>query len=394
MANTMANGPLTGEKVLELGSYVAAPFCARLLADFGAEVIKVEPPEGDPVRHMGHRKDGKSLYAASIMRNKSLVALDLRTAEGQDIVKSLVAKMDYVVEGFRPGTLEKWGLGYDVLKAINPRIILVRISGFGQTGPYRDRPGYGPIGEAMSGLRGITGDPDRPPPRVGVPLADYICGLYAAFGAMLAARARDKIGEGQVVDAALYEAAFSFMEPHLPAYAALGVVPKRAGSRLPNSTPNALYPARDGYIQISAPGQAVFRRLVTLMGRPEIADDTRFDCERARNENAEALDIVISGWTSSHELNLLEQRLVEAEIPAARIYSIADIFTDPHFAARDMLLDVLDDEYDNVVMAGVVPKLGGTPGRVTWPGRTVYADTRHILSELDELADREKTNSD
>jgi len=230
-------GPLAGTRVLELGSTVAGPFCGRLLADFGAEVIKIEPAEGDAVRTMGKRFHGKSLYAASIFRNKSLVCLDLREPRGQEIARKLAAKSDVLIENFRPGGLEKWGLGYDRLSAENPGLVMVRISGFGQDGPYGQRAGYGVIGEAVSGLRHVTGDPDRPPARIAVSLTDCITGLYGAFGATLALLARGKTGRGQVVDAALYECAFSFMEPHVPAYDKLGAVAMRTGSRLPDSTP-------------------------------------------------------------------------------------------------------------------------------------------------------------
>jgi crotonobetainyl-CoA:carnitine CoA-transferase CaiB-like acyl-CoA transferase len=248
MKYDLKNGPLSGYRVIELGSMVSGPFCSRLMADFGAEVIKVEQVDGDPVRYMGSRQKDKSLYAASILRNKDLLALDLHKPAGQAIVKRLVAKSDIVIENFRPGTLEKWGLGYEELNEHNPRIILVRISGFGQTGPYKDRPGYGPIGESISGLRELTGDPDRPPPRMAVSLTDYLCGLYGAFGAVSAALVREQTGVGQIIDSSLYEAGYSLMEPHIPAYSALGIIPERTGSKLSNSSPNNLYPAQDGHI--------------------------------------------------------------------------------------------------------------------------------------------------
>ncbi|MDA7947109.1 MAG: CoA transferase [Hyphomicrobiaceae bacterium] len=383
------HGPLSGYRVVELGSMVAGPFCGRLLADFGAEVIKIEPVDGDPIRFMGSRHRDKSLYAASIMRNKKLLALDIRTPRGQEVVKRLVANSDFVLENFRPGTLEKWGLGYKDLKAVQPRIILIRISGFGQTGPYRERPGYGPIGEAISGLREITGDPDRPPPRMAVSLTDYISGLYGAFGAVMAALAREKTGEGQVIDTSLYEAGFSFMEPHIPAYAALGVIAKRAGSRLPNTTPNNLYPARDGYIHIAAVSQPIFRRFAELMERPELADDPRFATPLARNEHVEELEDIISAWTSRHDLRDLECMLIEAHVPAARIYTVKDIFDDPHFAERDMLLELPEPDLDTVTVTGIIPKLGDTPGKVRWLGRDVGADTHEILREIAGFDDQE-----
>ena len=270
-------GPLAGFRVLELGSTVAGPFCGRLLADFGAEVIKVEPPEGDPVRAMGKHVDGKSLYAATILRNKRLIALDLRQPGARDVIRRLIFACDVVVENFRPGTLEKWGIGYDALRAMNPRLIMVRISGFGQTGPYRDRPGYGFLGDAVGGLLHINGYPDRPPVRAAVPVTDMVTGLYGALGAVMALLARKDSGQGQLVDAALYESSFSLMESHVPAYEKLGHVAMRAGTHLPGSTPNSLYPTADGgYIAVAAASDAVFRRLTAVMGQSALADDPRF----------------------------------------------------------------------------------------------------------------------
>ncbi|HRA22000.1 MAG TPA: CoA transferase, partial [Usitatibacteraceae bacterium] len=326
-------GPLSGYRVLEMGSTIAGPFCGRLLADFGAEVIKVEPAEGDAVRTMGKRFHGKSLYAASIFRNKSLISVDLRTPAGQDVVRRLAAKCDVVVENFRPGALEKWGIGYADLSRTNPGLVMVRISGFGQTGPYSDRPGYGVIGEAVSGLRHITGDPDRPPSRIAVSITDYITGLYGAFGAALALLARGRSGRGQYVDSALYECAFSFMEPHIPAFEKLGLVAQRAGSRLPDSTPNNLYVSGDGqFIHITAMGDAVFRRLAACMGSPGLADDPRFRLAVDRSRNHEAIDDLIGQWTGLHALDRLESMLRAADVPATRIFTIADIFGDPHYA--------------------------------------------------------------
>ncbi|TAL57073.1 CaiB/BaiF CoA-transferase family protein [Pandoraea sp.] len=384
------SGPLAGYRVLEMGSTVAGPFCGRLLADFGAEVIKVEPIEGDPVRTMGKRYAGKSLYAASILRNKSLIAVDLRSSEGQALVRKLVAQCDVVVENFRPGGLEKWGLGYDDLAKLNPGLVMVRISGFGQTGPYRERAGYGVIGEAISGLRHITGDPDRPPARAAVSLTDYFTGLYAAFGATMALLSRHATGRGQCVDAALYECAFSFMEPHIPAYEKLGYVANRAGSRLPDSTPNNLYPTRDhSFIHITAMGDAVFKRLAAVMQRPGLADDARFASNLARSEHSEALDALIGTWTLTHNLSELEQVLAAANVPATRIFTMRDIFSDPHFKARDMLVDVPDEQLGKVTMAGVVPRLSDTPGVLRTSGGEIGRDTRQVLTDLAGLSAEE-----
>lgn len=378
---------LSGYRVLELGSTVAGPFCGRLLADFGADVIKVEQPEGDPVRTMGKRLDDRSLYAASIFRNKALISIDLRRREGRELVAELATSCDVLIENFRPQTMERWGLGYEVLADANPGLVMVRISGFGQDGPYRDRPGYGVIGEALSGLRHITGDTDRPPSRVAVSMTDYITGLYAAFGATLALLARERTGRGQVVDAALYETAFTFMEPWIPAFEKLGHVAGRSGSRLPESTPNNLYPtADDDFIHITAPSNTVFGRLAGAMGRPDIATDHRFANPVDRSTHHADLDGVIAAWTRQHDLADLERVLTGAEVPASRIFSIADIFADPHYAARGSIAHAPDDELGTIAMATVVPRLSDTPGEIRHAGRRVGADTRRVLEETFGMA--------
>jgi crotonobetainyl-CoA:carnitine CoA-transferase CaiB-like acyl-CoA transferase len=388
--------PLAGYRVLEMGSTVAGPFCGRLLADFGAEVIKVEPAEGDAVRSMGKRFHGKSLYAASIFRNKSLISVDLRKPEGQDVIRRIAASCDVVVENFRPGGLEKWNLGFADLERVNPRIIMVRISGFGQSGPYSERAGYGVIGEAVSGLRHITGDPDRPPSRVAVSITDYITGLYGAFGAVMALLARGKSGRGQCIDAALYECAFSFMEPHIPAFEKLGQVAGRAGSRLPDSTPNNLYVSRDHqFIHITAMGDAVFRRLATCMGAPELADDARFKDPLDRSRNHEEIDDIIGRWSRGLDLAELETLLHAGGVPATRIFTIADIFSDPHYRARGTLVDAPDDELGTVCMAAPVPRMSATPGGVRHAGRRVGQDTHRVLAEIagfssDQIAELER----
>ncbi len=386
-AGALERGPLAGYRVLELGSTVAGPFCGRLLADFGAEVLKVEEAQGDPVRTMGKRFHGKSLYAASIFRNKALISVDLRKPEGQELVRELAKKCDLVVENFRPGGLEKWGLGYAQLSALNPRLVMVRISGFGQDGPYSQRAGYGVIGEAVSGLRHLTGDPDRPPSRVAVSMTDYITGLYAAFGATLALLAREKTGRGQYIDAALYECAFSFMEPWIPAYQKLGHVAMRSGSRLPESTPNNLFPTADRqFIHITAMGDSVFERLAGAMGQPALAEDPRFATALARSENHEAIDDLIARWTTRHELAELEAMLEKALVPATRVFTIADIFGDPHYRARGSIVEAPDEDLGGVAMAAVVPRLSDTPGKVRHSGHRVGQDTRRVLQELLGLA--------
>jgi crotonobetainyl-CoA:carnitine CoA-transferase CaiB-like acyl-CoA transferase len=332
---------------------------------------------------MGKRFCGKSLYASSIFRNKSLICVDLRAAEGQAIVRELAARCDVVVENFRPGGLEKWGLGYDRLAVLNPALIMVRISGFGQTGPYSKRPGYGVISEAMSGIRHVTGDPDRPPARVAVSMTDYITGLYAAFGAATALLERERTGRGQVIDAALYECAFSFMEPWIAAYEKLGHVAHRMGSRLPDSTPNNLYPTRDGqFIHITAMGDAVFRRLATAMDRPDLATDPRFDSATRRSMNHEAIDTVIAAWTAQRPLPVLEATLERHGVPAMRIFSMEDIFRDPHYRARNTIVAAADDDLGTVTMAAVVPRLSATPGTIVHSGHRVGQDTREILRDV------------
>jgi crotonobetainyl-CoA:carnitine CoA-transferase CaiB-like acyl-CoA transferase len=375
------NGPLTGIRVLELGTSVAGPFCGRLLADFGAEVVKVEDPRGDPLRTMSKRIDGESLYATTLLRNKRLAAVDLHSDEGRKLVREMARHCDILIENFRPGVLEQWGLGYEELSRDNPGIILVRISGFGQTGPYRERAGYGVIGEAMSGLRYLTGDPDRPPGRTNASVTDEVTALYAALGAMMALHERATSGRGQIIDAALYESAFSLIEPHVPVFGALGIVPERAGSRLPDSTPNNLYPTRDQrHIHITAMADGVFRRLVDTMGQSALADDPRFHTAEARSANADEIDCLISAWTETHDLLTLERTLEDAGVPASRIYDIADIYADPHYHARKMLVDLPHRKFGKVTVPGVVPKLSETPGTLRHAGGAIGEDTRDVLT--------------
>ena len=388
-------GPLQGYRVIELGSTVAGPFCGRLLADFGADVIKVEQREGDAVRSMGNVKAGRSLYGASIFRNKRIVSIDLRDERGRALVRRMCDRADIVIENFTPGRLEQWGLGYETLSATNPGLILVRISGFGQDGPNSQRPGYGVVCEAFSGIREITGDPDRPPARVAVSMTDYITGLYAAFGATMAALDRKRTGRGQVVDAALYEAAFSFMEPHIPAFQQLGLVAKRCGSRLPGHTPNSLYPTADGrYIHVTAGSQSVFKRLAHVMGRDDLLEHPHFSTPLARAENEDEVDALVGVWTGSLDLLDLEKILGAVNVPASRIFNMSDIFEDPHYSARNMIVTATDPVLGPVAMANVVPRLSRTPGEVRWAGHDTGQDTETVLmedfglsqSEVDELA--------
>jgi crotonobetainyl-CoA:carnitine CoA-transferase CaiB-like acyl-CoA transferase len=380
--------PLSRFRVLELGSTISGPFCGRLLADFGAQVVKVEDPAGDTVRTIGRHYHGKSLYAASLFRNKATIAIDLRTSEGQDVVRALATNCDVLIENFRPGTLESWSLGPDALSALNPGLVIVRISGFGQTGPYSHRPGYGVIGEAVSGLRSINGDPDRPPGRMATALTDYITGLYGAFGALIALLNRQFTGRGQVVDAALSECAFSFMDPYVPVYEKLGEIAQRAGSRLPGANPNNLYATGDSqFIHIAAFSDSMFKRLCKTMGHSELAQDPRFSTAQNRNERPDELDDIISKWTKSHALADLEKMLDPAGIPATRIFTIADIFRDPHYKARKMLVSTPDKDLGSLTLAAPVPLLSDTPGRLSHAGHSVGQDTREVLREIGNYDD-------
>ena len=383
-------GPLAGLRVIEICSTIAGPACTRLLADFGADVIKIEPPEGDPVRQMGQHVDGQSLYAASILRNKRSITLDLKTEQGRAVAADLIAHADILVENNRPGVMERLGLGYESLSQRNPGLVMVRISGYGQDGPYSERPGYGAICEAVGGVRHMTGDPDRPPARVALATTDYLSSVYAAFGAMAAIHARQTSGRGQVVDVALYEAAFTQMEPIVPAHEKLGVVPMREGSNLPSMAPNSSYPTRDGgWVLIAANSQPTWRRLVALMAQPGLLTDPRFETIQARGrpENMRAIDALIAAWTRGFDATPLEEMLRQAEVPTSRVYTIADIYADPHFAARAMLQQVPHPVLGHTTQTGVVPRLSATPGAIRHTGPDTGADGRAVLREVLALDD-------
>lgn len=388
----LTTGPLAGLKVVEICSTIAGPACTRLLGDFGADVIKIEPPEGDPVRQMGQHVGDVSLYAASILRNKRSIALDLKTEGGLAVAHELIARADILVENNRPGVLERLGLGYDALSARNPGLVMVRISGYGQSGPYAERPGYGAICEAVGGVRHMTGDPDRPPARVALATTDYLSSVYAAFGAMAAIRARAITGRGQVVDVALYEAAFTQLEPIVPAHEKLGVVPMREGSNLPSMAPNSSYPtASGGWVLIAANSQAIWRRLVALMQQPELLTDPRFETIQARGrpDNMKAIDALIANWTRGFEGPELEALLRGAEVPCSRVYTIADIYADAQFASRGMLRQVPHPVLGHTTQAGVVPRFSDTPGGIRSSGPDLGADSLAILRDelgMDEAA--------
>jgi crotonobetainyl-CoA:carnitine CoA-transferase CaiB-like acyl-CoA transferase len=377
-------GPLVGINVVEICTTIAGPVCTRLFADFGADVIKIESPEGDPVRQLGAVVDGASLYGASILRNKRSVAVDLKRPEGRDLALALIRRADVLVENNRPQVMERLGLGWAELSAVNPRLVMVRISGYGQNGPYAKRPGYGAICEAVGGVRHMTGDPDRPPARVALATTDYLTAVYAAFGAMVALRSRDRTGRGQIVDAALYEAAFSQMEAVVPTYDKLGTVPMRQGPNLPSFAPNSLYPSRDNaWVLIAANSKSTYQRLARLMRRQDLIEDPRFASISARGkiENVRALDAIVTEWTRTMDALPLEEALHQAEVPSARVYTIADIFADPQYAARDMLVKVPHPSLGHTVQTGVVPKLSETPGGILRTGPDLGADTDCVLRD-------------
>lgn len=374
------SGPLRGHRVVELCSTIAGPVCARLLADFGADVIKIEPREGDPGRNFGAQIEGVSLYGTSMYRNKQSIVLDLKHPEGRDIALNLLDKADVLVENFRPGVLDRLGLGEDVLRKRNRRLVTVRISGYGQTGPCRELPGYGAICEAVGGVRHLTGDPDRPPARCALPTTDYLTAVYAAFGTMMALYERNRSGLGQQIDMALYESAFSQMEEAVTSYPLTGIVPIRQGPRLMNSAPNSLYPTNDNHsVLIGANNDAIFRRLATLMGHPEWGTDPRYATQRARGERANEVDGLVADWTSKRSAEEVQRLLVEAQVPVARVNTIADIFEDQHFRAREMLMSIPHPRLGAVTVPGIVPKLSRTPGRVVRAGSGLGEDTRDVL---------------
>ena len=390
--NALSKGALAGVRVLELGTTIAGPFCGRLLADFGADVVKVEPLEGDPIRTAGKQYEGKSLYAASILRNKALVAIDLRTEAGQALVRKMVAHCDIVIENFRPGGLEKWGLGYDDLARLRPGLVMVRISGYGQTGPYSKRPGYGVVCEAVGGLRYVNGEPGRPPVRVNIGLTDYITGLYAAYGAMVALRHRDATGEGQFIDTALYECAFSFMEQHVAAYDKLGVVPQPMGPGLADSAVNNLFRTRDGiYVHVQGSQTNSFRRLCLAMDRSDLLDDVRFNTRIERAKHGDEIDALVGAWVAGRGYAEMADIFDAGDVTYTRIYDMADIFADPHYAARGMLAKVPDAELGEVTVPAPVPRLSRTPGTIRRSGGRIGLDTVQVLSELAGLTAEEIT---
>jgi formyl-CoA transferase len=376
---------------LELGTLIAGPFCGKTLADFGAEVIKIEPPgEGDPLRKWRRMRNGVSLWWHVQSRNKRSVTCDLRRPEGQEIVRRLAARSQIAIENFRPGALEKWNLGWDALSRANPKLVLVRISGYGQTGPYRERPGFAAIAEGMAGLRYVTGFPDRPPVRPNLSIGDTIASLHGVIGALMALHS----GKGQIVDVALYEAIFNCMESLLPEYAAQGYVRERSGSTLPGIAPSNLYPCTDGYVLIAGNADALYRRLMSAIGREDLRDDPALARNDGRAAQMERIDAAIAAWTSRLSLDEVLDRMQKAEVPAGRIYSAADIAADPHYAARGMIEEIVAGDGERLKVPGIVPKLSATPGAIRSPAPNLGEHTDEVLGAIgyarDEIAEFRK----
>lgn len=380
----MSSKPLSGIRVLELGQLIAGPFAAKMLGEFGAEVIKIEPPgKGDPLRNWRLIHDGTSVWWQVQSRNKKSVSLDLRQPEAQELIRALVKDIDVVVENFKPGTMEGWGLGWDELRAINPRLVMLRVSGYGQTGPYRDLPGFGAIGEAMGGLRHLSGEPDRTPVRVGISIGDSLSALHGVIGILLALRARDQNGQGQMIDVALYESVFNMMESLLPEYAVFGEVRQPAGSSLPGIAPSNAYRCQDNkYVLIAGNGDSIFKRLMGVIGRPDLAASADLANNAGRVKHVVMLDDAISQWTGQHPLDVVLSRLNDGQIPAGKIYDVADIASDPHYQARGMILDGALPDGTPIKLPGIVPKLSETPGEVRSAAPALGQDTDEVLGGL------------
>ena len=388
--------PLDNIRVLELGTLIAGPFAGRLLGDFGAEIIKIEPPDKqDPMRLWGQQKDGQGLQWPIQSRNKKSITLNLRETEGQELFKQLVKKADVIIENFRPGTMEKWGLSYEILSAINPGIIMVRTSGFGQTGPYKERAGFGSVGEAMGGLRYVTGFSDRPPSRIGISIGDSLAAIFATLGCLTAIYERTRSGKGQVVDTAIYESVFSVMESIIPDYLLVDYVRERMGNVLPGIAPSNIYLTKDGtYIVIGANADGVFKRLCEAMESPELAEDPRFKTHNARGEHLEELDQIIEQWTKTLSAEESLAILAEKGVPSGLIYSAKEMVNDPQFQAREMIVNVEHETFGEFPMPGIVPKQSRTPGGIRFPGsikvgehnEEVYGSLLHLTKEqLEQL---------
>jgi formyl-CoA transferase len=378
-------GPLAGYRVLELGQLIAGPFCGQLLGDMGAEVIKVEPPGvGDAMRQWGQvHPEGQSLWWSVIARNKKSVTIDLRTGDGRAALRALVPHCDIVVENFRPGRMEEWGLTYEALAEINPGVVMVRVSGFGQTGPYASRAGFGAIGEAMGGLRSIVGEPDQPPVRTGIAIGDALAGTMGAYAALAALLERGRSGRGQEIDVAIYESVLAFMESLVPDYQVAGYVRERTGATLPGVAPSNVYPTADGAsVLIAANQDTVFRRLAAVMGQPELGTDPRYATHTARGARQAELDGLVAAWTATRQSGELVELMAEHGVPAGMIYQPADMLTDPQFMARGSIVEVPHRIFGRLAMQGVAPRLSRTPGAVRWVGPELGEHNEEILGGL------------
>ena len=391
--NKENNGPLSDLRVIEMGALLAGPFCGQLLGDFGAEVIKIEPPGvGDPMRQWGREKPhGKSLWWPVVARNKKSVTLNLRTEAGQEIVRNLVAKSDILIENFRPGTMERWNLGYEDLTHVNPRLIMVRVTGFGQTGPYSRRAGYGAIGEAMGGLRYVVGDPSTPPSRMGISIGDELAAMHACMGALMALHARERTGRGQIVDSAIYEAVLNMMESLVTEFDVAGYVRERTGAVLPNVSPSNVFATSDDRLLLIAANQdTVFRRLAKVMGQPKLAEDPRYATHAARGANQRALDALIDQWTRTKTLDVLKEELDGAGVPCGLIYKAEDMIADPHFKARKAIVKVEHPDFGKIHMQNVAPRLSETPGAVRSVGPELGAHNDEVFRDMLGITDAQK----
>lgn len=379
-----ARKPLDGIKVLEMGQLIAGPFCGQLLADFGAEVVKIEPPKsGDSMRQWGRAdKEGRPLWWPVIARGKKSITLNLREKAAQDVVRELVREADILVENFRVGRMEEWGLGYETLKEINPRLIMVRVTGFGQTGPYRERAGFASVCEAMGGMRYIAGYPDRPPVRAGISIGDTLAGQSGFQGALLALQHRNATGEGQMVDASIYEAVLSVMEAVVTEYDKGGHVRERSGSFLPGIAPSNAYPtAEDQTVIIGANQDSLFQRLCKVMGKPELAEDERYATHRARGRNQAEIDAIVGEWTAQHKASEIVDMLSDAGVPAGLTYRAPDMLEDPHYQARESIIRVEDPELGSTAMQNVFPKLSQSPGGIDHTGPKLGEHTDAVLKD-------------
>jgi formyl-CoA transferase len=371
-------------RVVEMGQLIAGPFCGKLLGEFGADVVKIEPPgTGDPLRGWRLLSKGTSVWWQVQSRNKRSVAIDLRKPEGQDLARRLVAEADVLIENFRPGTLEEWGMGWEALSVLNPKLVMLRVSGYGQTGPYRDRPGFGVIGEAMGGLRHLTAEPGRVPVRVGVSIGDTLAALHGAMAVSMALYHRDaRGGRGQMIDVALHESVFSVMESLMPEYSAFGAIREASGSSLPGIAPTNAYACKDGYVLVAGNGDSIFRRLMEAIGRADLAAAPDLASNAGRVARVAEIDAAIGAWTASREVADVLAVMDKARVPAGRIYTAKDIHEDPHYRARDMILKQQTRDGDELDVPGIVPKLSATPGAIRTPAPSLGEDTEQVLREI------------